>query len=712
MLKYWKEYEGHTYSIGGKGKKFDTTIYTFDIETTSYLILDNKVYNSIDYLKMSKKDQERCLKQSTMYIWTLGINDTVYYGRTWQDLQAMMLKINFYSPVRKYIYVHNLSFEFEYLKSVFLFKNVKARKSHKVRSADLVMYPVTFKCTYIMTNCALEKLPEQYNLDIHKKVGDLDYNKNRNSLTELTEKELSYCEYDCLVLYKYLLKEIEEYGDLQKIPNTSTGKVRRELHEKIDKDNDYKLKTSRSINIDGKVYNMLVESFAGGYTHASWLYSDIILKNVTSYDFTSSYPFCLCCFKYPATSFRQCNITDLDKMLPDFAYLIRIKLKNICSQQFNTFLSKNKCRKIRGGKYDNGRVLKADYLETTITDVDWQYLQKAYNIQKENYEIIDIYYSMYDYLPKQLIEFILEKYVEKTKLKNVVGKEYAYARSKALFNAIYGMCVTNQICADVIYDNDLGWDEKELTNEQILKKLYSEKKRAFLSFSWGVWCTAYARNNLIQNILQLDDHICYCDTDSCKLTEGFDKKVILNYNKNVVERIKQVCKDLNIEYEKFEPEDIEGNKHLLGEFDCETDKGNKFTYKFFVTQGAKKYAYIKQVKKSKIKKGANVVADYGTSCDVLEITVSGVPKKGAKQLKSLEDFKDDLEFTYENTNKNVLFYCENQQPIELTDFQGNTVIVTDKSGCCLVPTTYTLKKSLEYAYLLDEESTERAVYNE
>lgn len=706
MLKYWKEYEGHSYTIAGKNKKFDTTIYTFDIETTSYLVLDGKVYNSIEYLKMTKKEQERCLKQSTMYIWTLGINDTVYYGRTWQDLQAMMLKINFYSPVRKYIYVHNLSFEFEYLKSVFLFKNVKARKSHKVRSADLVMYPVTFKCTYIMTNCALEKLPEQYNLDIYKKVGDLDYNKNRNSLTELTEKEQAYCEYDCLVLYKYLLKEIEEYGDLQKIPNTSTGKVRRELHFKIDNDNDYKQKTSRSINIDGKVYNMLTEGFSGGYTHASWLYADEILPNITSYDFTSSYPYCLCCFKYPSTIFRECNITNLDNMLPEFAYIMRIKLFNICSQQFNTFLSKNKCRKIRGGKYDNGRILKADYLETTITDVDWQYLQKAYNIQKENYEIIDIYYSIYDYLPKQLIEFILEKYVEKTKLKNVAGKEYAYARSKALFNAIYGMCVTNTICANVTYDNDLGWDEKELTNEQILKKLYSEKKKAFLSFAWGVWCTAYARNNLIQNILKLDDHVAYCDTDSCKLTEGFDKKVILNYNKNVVERIKQVCKDLNIEYEKFEPEDIEGNKHLLGVFDLDGE------YKEFITQGAKKYAYIKQVKKSKVKKGANVIKDYGASCDVLEITVSGVPKKGARQLKSLEDFKDDLEFTYENTNKNVLFYCEEQIPVDLTDYQGNTIKVTDKSGCCLVPTTYTLKKSLEYATLLDEESTERAVYIE
>lgn len=706
MLKYWKEYEGHKYTIDGKGKKFDTTIYTFDIETTSYLILDGKVYNSIEYLKMSKKDQERCIKQSNMYIWMLGINDQIYYGRTWQELQAMMLKINFHSPVRKYIHVNNLGFEFEYLKSVFLFKNVKARKSHKVRSADLVMYPVTFKCTYIMTNCALEKIPEQYNLDVVKKVGDLDYNKNRNSLTKLTEKEQGYCEYDCLVLYKYLLKEVEQYGSLQKIPNTSTGKVRRELHNKIDNDEDYKKKTAMSINTDGKIYNILTECFCGGYTHASWLYADTILKNVVSYDFTSSYPYCLCCFPYPATTFKQCNITDLNNMVNGFAYIMRIKLFNISSQQFNTFLSKNKCRKIRGGRYDNGRIMKAEYLETTITDVDWRYLQKAYNIQRENYEVIEIYYALYDYLPKQLIEFILQKYVEKTKLKNVEGQQYKYSRVKSLFNAIYRMCCTNEICAQVSYDNDLGWDETDLTNDQILKKLIGEKKRAFLSFSTGVFCTAWARSNLINCILELDDHVAYCDTDSLKLCEGFDKKVILNYNKNVVERIKKVCNDLNLNFEDFEPEDIEGNKHLLGEFD------NDGNYKEFITQGAKKYAYIKEVKKSKVKKGANVIKDYGTKCDVLEITVSGVPKSGAKELKRLEDFKDDLEFTYETTHKNVLFYCENQQPVELTDYQGNTVLVNDKSGCCLVPTTYTLKKSLEYAYLLDEESTERAIYRE
>lgn len=199
---------------------------------------------------------------------------------------------------------------------------------------------------------------------------------------------------------------------------------------------------------------------------------------------------------------------------------------------------------------------------------------------------------------------------------------------------------------------------------------------------------------------------CTPDTDSLKLKEGFDKKVILNYNKSVVEKIKNVCKELDLEFEMFEPKDIEGEPHLLGVFDCDGE------YKEFITQGAKKYAYIKNVKKSKVKPKSNVIKDYGTNCDVLEITVSGVPKEGAKCLKSLDEFRDDLEFTFNNTNKNILFYSENQQEIDMTDYQGNVYHVNDKSGCCLVPTTYKLSKALEYTDLLDEESSRRAIFNE
>ena len=49
---------------------------------------------------------------------------------------------------------------------------------------------------------------------------------------------------------------------------------------------------------------------------------------------------------------------------------------------------------------------------------------------------------------------------------------------------------------------------------------------------------------------------------------------------------------------------------------------------------------------------------------------------------------------------------------ELVDYTGKSYIVKDKSGCCLLPTTYVLGKALEYASLLTDSSSKRAVYKE
>ena len=56
------------------------------------------------------------------------------------------------------------------------------------------------------------------------------------------------------------------------------------------------------------------------------------------------------------------------------------------------------------------------------------------------------------------------------------------------FNSIYGMCVTNEIRDDVIFDN-VEWKEKKLTNVEIIEKLNEQKETAFLSYSYGVWVT-------------------------------------------------------------------------------------------------------------------------------------------------------------------------------------------------------------------------------
>ena len=156
-----------------------------------------------------------------------------------------------------------------------------------------------------------------------------------------------------------------------------------------------------------------------------------------------------------------------------------------------------------------------------------------------------------------------------------------------------------------------------------------------------------------------------------------------------MKKIEDVSKTLKIDIERFMPKDTKGKKHPLGVFEKDAE------YSQFITQGAKKYAYIDK-------------KDYK-----IHITVSGVPKKkGAKGLKSLEDFKDNFVFEYKYTNKLLAQYNDEQIEFELTDYKGKKYKVTDKYGICLLPCQYTLNKSDEYVELLDEESSARAIFKE
>lgn len=371
-------------------------------------------------------------------------------------------------------------------------------------------------------------------------------------------------------------------------------------------------------------------------------------------------------------------------MLKNFAYIIVVKFKNIRCKYYNNFISQSKCRSIKNGKFDNGRIIYAEEIEIVLTDIDFNFILDTYKY--ESYEIEESYYSVYDYLPKTFIEFVLEKYVNKTKFKNVEGKEVEYAKEKNKFNSLYGMSVTNTIRDEVTFDEIHDWQERELTNQEIISKLNEEKKKSFLSFAYGVWVTAHARNNLLRNVIKQDEYVVYCDTDSMKLKEGYNKEYIENYNKYVEYKIKEVSDYLKIPLEQFAPKDTKGKSHMLGVFeeDAKYDK--------FITQGAKKYAVEINGK--------------------IEITVAGVPKEGAKALKTLDDFRDNLIFDYKITHKNSLTYCDNQEEIELTDYKGNKEIVTDKTSCCIFPTTYKLGKALEYADLISDNSSKRAKYKE
>ena len=244
--------------------------------------------------------------------------------------------------------------------------------------------------------------------------------------------------------------ELETYKTVDRIPLTYTGHVRRELRAATVTNWAYRHKVQNCINVDGHVYNLLTQAFMGGYTHANWFYTSRLLHNLDSYDFTSSYPFVMVSEKYPSSEFRKCKIKKAEDLLSKFAYILVVRFKDIKSKYYNNFISFSKCRNIKHGVYDNGRVVSADELELTLTDVDFRIILKAYS---GKYEILESYYSLYKYLPKTFIDFILEKYVVKTKLKNVEGMEVNYQLAKNSFNSLYGMTVTNNIKDESIFEN-------------------------------------------------------------------------------------------------------------------------------------------------------------------------------------------------------------------------------------------------------------------
>ena len=690
-MKYYKEYNNHDPCImGRKNKRVDNTIYTFDIETTSYIKLREKQYDSKSYESFNEKQREECEFYSIMYIWMFGINDTVYYGRTWSELKEFLNKLDKNIPEKKILFIHNLSYEFQFLRSQFEFIDVFARTKRKVIKCKFNDYNIECHCSYTMTNSSLENLADDYKLNVKKLVGNLDYNIIRTPESNLNDKELSYCENDCLVVYEYIKFELLEYLRVDKIPITLTGKVRRELQSLIYKDLGYRRRMRKSINTDPHIYNLLIECFQGGYTHANWIYTDEIIEDVDSYDFTSSYPYVMTTFKYPISTFHKDKVKSVKDIYRLYAYILVVKFKNIKCKYFNNIISSSKCREIRNGKYDNGRIMSADELTICITDVDFKLILDFYECE---YEIIESYSALKGYLSKLLIDFILNKYVLKTTLKGVEGEETNYQRQKSMFNSIYGMSVTNTIRNNITYEND-EWVEMPLSNDEIIEKLESEYKKGFLSFSIGVWVTAYARFNLLSNLRKLDEYQIYADTDSLKLKKGYDKKVITDYNKSVIEKIKYVSQMLKIPFDRFCPKDIKGEKHLLGVFECETKNGDNYTYKKFITQGAKKYA----------------TEDFEGN---IKITVAGVPKKkGASAIKDLNEFRDDFEFKSSITGKQTMIYLDEQQENYVIDYEGNKYLNTDKTGACLIPCSYILGKALDYANLISDESSKRAIFKE
>ena len=213
-----------------KPKYIVYTYATFDIETTT---IDNGTDTPYGF----------------MYHWQMDVGGYVVTGRRWEEWVKFMLKLVeiFKTDETRHfvVYIHNEAFEFQFIRD---FLN-EYMGGFTVFAAEprMPIYVTTgngiqFRCSYKLTNMSLQKAVQNELGVVHCKAdGDLDYRVIRTADTPLDDTEFGYCVSDVVSLYELIERRlINEHDNLESIPMTSTGYVRRDCRNACRKDEDYR----------------------------------------------------------------------------------------------------------------------------------------------------------------------------------------------------------------------------------------------------------------------------------------------------------------------------------------------------------------------------------------------------------------------------------------------------------------------------------------
>jgi len=651
-----------------------------------------------------------------MYCFVFGLNGKVIFGRTWEDfLNVLKALRDAYGLNERRIlpvYVHNLSFEFQFICKRFKWLDVFATDERKPVRA-LCSLGVEFRDSYILSGQGLAgtgKNLTKYKME--KLKGDLDYSLMRHSKTRLTPQEWHYVENDGLVLMNFIQEEIERNNNnICNIPMTNTGYVRKFMRNECyhggqaghgsrrkvkTRDFSSYRKIMERLKLTPQEYVLSTEVFQGGFTHANCFNVGLTFENVASMDLTSAYPATMvldCDFPMgPGKYIEKPTPEEVTNALELYACMFRCRIWGIESKfKGDNFLSYSKCRNARKVEQDNGRVLAAEYIETSLTDIDLDILRAFYSFKK--IEIHDLWKYPRGYLPRNFIKGVLSLYADKTTLKGVEGMEAEYLIKKGMVNASYGMSVTSLIQPTNKYENG-EWTRETPNLEETIKN-YNETKNRFLFYLWGVFVTANVRRTIARSILELGNDYIYADTDSVKFInyekhrEYFDR-----YNDRIARKIAASSVKNKLEEELYRPRTKDGVEKPIGVFDYEG------TYKRFKTLGAKRY-FVEYPETHKLKTvdGKDFETPYSLTISGVNkhAAIPGLVRKAEKEGKDVFDyFEIGTLFTADMCGKMTHTYCDYPIAGIVTDYQGKKGTYEELSFMHLEPTTYKLTTTEEF----------------
>lgn len=663
---------------------------SFDIETSAWVDKSGK-------------------EHTCMYIWQMGIDGHIIFGRSYPELINTIkqikqcLQLNSKKLIK--FYVHNLGYEFQFIHRHFNFNKVFSIEPRSPIYAIDSNLGVAFFCSlklsggYSLENVG-KKLLHKY--PVEKLSGSLNYSLIRHQKTPLTANELAYCRNDVLVLNSYIQEKIESDGDIVSIPLTNTGYVRKYTRQlTIKQSYEYRnIINNLKIN-DEQEYIQLKRAFAGGFVHSSLQHTNKTLELVSSYDIKSSYPSTICLdADYPMSPFELIgdvqSTSELEYYLENYCCIFDIYFHNIRScTGIETILTSSLERVEHvGSTLNNGKIISAREYIATITNIDYRSIQLFY--EWDYAQVTNLRISKPGRLPREFVYSVLQLFNSKTKLDGVPGKEAEYMVSKNMLNSDYGMMVTNIIRIAHLYSNGI-W-KKELPNIEEQLNDYNNSFNRFLSYAWGVFVTSHARWNLFHAIYAMGEDYVYSDTDSVKiLNYNSHKKYFEDYNQEILRKTLLAANELELPLHLFMPRSPSGEIKKLGTFEYEG------TYELFKTLGAKRYCLLQnnnfKITVAGLNKFKPIPYIIKQACPW--ITDIETQKDSIDWNRVFDEFRNNLYIPPEYTGKLTSKYFDTPRAGIVKDYLGNTSTYSELSATYLGPCPFTLSLTKDYSNLLE-----------
>lgn len=629
-----------------------------------------------------------------------------YYGvgsKRWSKEEKKYITYEKWKKSRRVLLclIHNASYEFAFMRQELKFGTGEydffSKDSRKMMKAALAN-GIEFRDTLALTNSNLEIVSK--NFCKHKKIKDLDYKVQRNTLSipHLPENDMRYINEDVIILNEFENVLFDRFCiPGKKVPLTNTARLLLKVQDRIGieldkvKDQIRKMQPSAEEVIDASRY-----LFRGGLVHGNIRYLNAE-TDCGMRDITSDYPYQMLTKKMPMGKFVEKPLKhncfrkgheseEFLSILEKYAVILDVTYYGLEAITDHSYESLSKVKKFVGDPVvkscDNGRIRTATEVRVMQTHLDFKCYQLLYNW--EVMEVHTLKFAKQDYLPEWLQKCVVEDYKIKANLK-AQGKDdtVEYSLAKVDVNTYFGMACKS------VYETNIGYDYSSaewIPREAPIDEIQKELDNRFLNFYWGVFICAWARWKLVDMICRVEavgGHVVYYDTDSEKYErDEYGRVEALFEEENA--RIREERKQFPLLADPcFWGKSGKG----LGEWDNELLKFEEpeEAYPYgrpvkFKTLGAKRYLFI-------------------THSGKKHLCVAGLPKKAEELLPEnpFEFFSiNGFHFAGSETDKLRPVYIDEPYDVTITDPYGNTETIHVKTGVTLVPVDFEISEKKLY----------------